>query len=92
MVIERNKDQIIIKISDSIKDRDLKALTDYVSYIEAIANSHANRIRLMKSPRKLTALGGKLIKTVSSLHDHRIMFVSPDEIDAAIWQQASTMS
>ena len=43
MVIERNKDQIIIKISDSIKDRDLKALTDYVSYIEAIANSHATQ-------------------------------------------------
>lgn len=43
MVIERNNNQIIIRIADSIKGRDLQALTDYVSYIEATAASEATQ-------------------------------------------------
>jgi len=43
MVIERKKHEIIIRISDTIRDCDLQSLKDYISYIEATALSQATQ-------------------------------------------------
>jgi hypothetical protein len=43
MVIERSKDEIIIRISDRITDRDLQSLTDYIAYVEARAASEGTQ-------------------------------------------------
>ena len=55
MLIERGKDQIIIKVSSTIDSFGLQRLIDYVKYLEATAKSKAKQKNVDKLADEVNA-------------------------------------
>lgn len=61
MVIERNKDEVVIRLSSKISNQGLEQLIDYLSYLEIAKKSKAKKadldslVSVIKKERKKAA-------------------------------------